>query len=268
MEPSLVQDESAIANNVRIPLNASFEVLAVHRRAALHLLPNVEDPEYNEPMKFSKLKSSRHYSWIDNLTVSLPEGYRLCRATRALALPGAVYWEIDFKAAKTAQSHIRIGIATVAADMEAPVGVDGEGFGVRDLGGAFHRARRRPFAAFGVGDTVGFGIDAHGEFATMRVFVNGADQGIAFDQIPQNQWYPAVSIYRDAVVQGRFVRPFKFDPGAEWAAAGDLPEGVRTALFTSKDIVKWMKVLDAGPNNKEAYRAIHVALTPAHQMPI
>jgi hypothetical protein len=92
--------------------------------------------------------------------------------------------------------------------------------------------------------------------------------GIAFDDIPQNGWYPAVSIYRDALVLGRFLRPFKFGPGAEWAAAGDLPEGVRKELFTSKDIIKYMKVLDAGPHNKEAYHAILVTLTPAHQMPI
>jgi hypothetical protein len=151
MEPSHLSQYAVIQNNVRILLNASFDCHAVHRRASLHLLPDVDEPEYNEAMEFSKLKSSRRYKFFDNFT------------------------EIDFKAAKTEKSHVRIGIATIAADMEAPVGTDGEGYCVRDLGGAFHRGQRRPFGTFGVGDTIGFGIETHAELVTMRVFVNGVD---------------------------------------------------------------------------------------------
>jgi hypothetical protein len=268
MDVSASVDESCVANNVRIRLDATFETIAVHRRAALDLLPFVDDPEYDTPMEFSKLKSSRRYTFINNLTITLPDGYRLCRATRPLALPGRVFWEIKFVSAKTEKSHIRIGIATVKADMEGPVGVDAFGYCVRDRGGAFHRGRQRPFPEFHPGDTIGFGVVSSGETAQMSFFINGEFQGVGFDDIPNDRWFPAVSIYRDAVVTARFMRPFKFDPGMEWRAAGELPEGRRTQLFTSKDIVKWMKVLDAGDHNKEAYKAIVEALTPAHQMPM
>jgi hypothetical protein len=267
MDP-LPIDDPQIPNNVRIPLHAAFEALAVHRRAALGLLPFVDDPEYDDRMEFSKLKSSRSYNFLDNLTVTLPGGYRLCRVTRPLQLPGRLYWEIDFTGAKNGQSHVRAGIATLHADMEAPVGVDEFGYCVRDLGGAFHCARKAPFAHFPAGSTIGFGVETRSNGTAMRVFVNGVDQGDAFVGIREEQWFPAVSIYRDAKVKGRFLRPFKFDPGGNWKAAGDLPEGVRHQLFMSKDIVRWMKVLDAGDHNKEAYKAIMEALTPAHQMPI
>jgi hypothetical protein len=268
MDLPAILDESRVANNVRIHLNAAFEALAVHRRAALDLLPHVDDPEFDSPMEFSRLKSSRYYKFIDSFTVTGSDGYRLCRATRSLSLPGRVYWEMDFSSGNSDKSHIRIGIATVKADMEGPVGVDGFGYCVRDRGGAFYRGRRRPFSGFGIGDTIGFGMTSKGRLSEMRVFINGIERGVAFEDIPEGRWFPAVSVFRDAQVTGRFVRPFKFDPGRDWTAAGDLPEGERTQLFTSKDIVKWMKVLDAGDHNKEAYKAIMEALTPAHQMPI
>jgi hypothetical protein len=249
-------------------MRLKFEELAVHRRAALGLLQEVQDPEYDHPMSFSELKSSRHYKFpnSDNLTISLSGGYRLCRATRPFPLPGPCYWEIEFKSAKSPESHIRCGIATVKADMGTPVGFDEFGYSARDLGGAFHRGHRSPSPEFSVGDVIGFGFDG----STLRMWINGVDQGILFEGIDSAlEWMPAVSIYRDAEVVGRFVRPFSFDPGPDWKAAGDIPPGEPRGLFTSRDLVKWMKTsLDAGELNDSAWKAIHDALTPAHEMPM
>jgi hypothetical protein len=251
-----------------MPMKLKFEELAVHRRAALGLLPNVQDPEYETRQAFSELKSSRLYKFLtpDNLTVSLSGGYRLCRAKRCLPLPGRYYWEIDFKAASSSDSHVRIGIATVKADLEAPVGSDGAGYGLRDLGGAFHRGRRSPSPEFSVGDVIGLGFDG----SHLDMWINGKYQGVIFDEIESSSdWIPAVSVYRDAEISGRFVRPFSFDPGVDWIGAGDLPPGQPIGLFSSRDLVKWMKgTLDAGENQTAAIEAIQAALTPPQEMPM
>jgi hypothetical protein len=249
-------------------MKLKFEELAVHRRAALGLLSQVQDPEYDSPMCFSELKSSRHYKFPngDHFTISLSGGYRLCRATRFFPLPGFCYWEIEFKSAETTESHVRCGIATLKADLETPVGFDEYGYSVRDLGGAFHKGHRSPSPEFSVGDVIGFGFDG----STLRMWKNGMDQGVIFDGIDQNlQWMPAVSIYRDAQLLGRFVRPFSFDPGEDWKAAGDLPPGEPQGMFSSKDLVKWMRTsLEVGDYYEAACTAILEALTPPHEMPM
>jgi hypothetical protein len=263
-----METPAVVTKYPKMPMKLKFEELAVHRRAALGLLPNVEDPEYDARQTFSQLKSSRHYKFLtqDNLTVTLSGGYRLCRATRCLPLPGRYYWEIDFKAANSNESHIRIGIATLKADLEAPVGCEATGYSLRDLGGAFHRGRRSSSPAFSVGDVVGIGFDG----THLDMWVNGTYHGVIFDRIDDScDWMPAVSVYRDAEVVGRFVRPFIFDPGSDWLAAGDLPPGRPVGLFSSRDLVKWMKgTLDAGENHDAAIEAIRTALTPPHDMPM
>jgi hypothetical protein len=104
----------------------------------------------------------------------------------------------------------------------------------------------------------------------LRVSYNGTLQGVVFDNIPTSKrWLPAVSCYRDSEVYGRFGRPFTFDPGPDWTPASETPDLPETGIFTARDIVRWMKgVLDAGDRNLEAWRAIEVALTPAHELPI
>jgi hypothetical protein len=219
-------------------------------------------------MTFSLYKSSRHYRFLspDSCTVSLSGGYRLCRATRFLQYDVPSFWEIDFKAAKTEDSHVRVGVATLKADMESPVGSDAEGYCVRDRGGAFHCARRKDTPGFGVGDTVGLGF-GNGE---LSLWINGVHHGIIFDGIDaEKKWMPAVSVYRDAEVVGRFRRPFRFDPGNEWHEAGDLPKEEPVGLFSSRQLVIWMKgSIDAGEHYSKAIEAIDAALVPPHQMPI
>jgi hypothetical protein len=267
MEP---EEPPPIEKGQKVTLRLRFEELGVHRRASLGLLPNVEDPELNDRMQFSRLKSSRRYRFIDNFTVTLSGGYRLCRANRPLLFPGRYYWEIEFRSAKASDSHVRLGIATLRADMEGPVGVDTEGYSIRDLGGKIHNADRTEFSPFSVGDTIGFFLESTGSGAQLHVSYNGISQGIVFENIDESKrWNPAISIYRDSEVYGRFNRPFNFEPGEEWTPAAATPDLPPTALFTSREIVRWMKgVLDAGDLNLEAWQTIEVALTPPHELPI
>ena len=256
-------------------LKLKFEELGVYRRAALGLLPNVNDPELQDIMAFSTLKSSRKYKFLDpkNLTVTLEGGYRLCRSTRYLPLDRNYFWEIDFTSIKNEESHVRIGIATIKADMEAPVGSDKNGYCIADLGKSFHngwknkKAKTPPFHA---SDTIGLGFMPGPESIALRLFVNGIDYGIIYDNISnEERWTPAISIYREAVVTGRFFRPFKFDPGEDWTAAGDIPRDIPDLPIIAKDLVKAMKGTMSLSEQSELYmQAIYAALTPAHQMPI
>ena len=148
--------------------------------------------------------------------------------------------------------------------------MDEEGYCVRDRGGAFHKAKKTPTPAFGVGDVVGFGFCHESDGAALRVWINGADHGIVFRGIDnEKQWYPAVSVYRDAEVHATFSRPFAFDPGTEWKAAVEIPDVEPVGLFTTKQLIHWMKGrLDAGEYQQQAYNAIDKAMMPAHMMPI
>lgn len=257
-------------------LKLKFEELGVYRRAALNLLPNVNDPELQENMSFSSLKSSRKYKFLDpdKLSVTLEGGYRLCRSTRYLPTDKNYYWEVDFTSIKNEESHVRIGIATINADMEAPVGVDQNGYCVADLGKSLHNGwknKKVKTPPFYPSDTVGLGFIPGPDSISLKLFINGVDHGIIYDNISKDEkWTPAVSIYRNATVTGRFFRPFKYDPGNEWAAAGDIPRDTPLLPIVAKDLVKVMKgtvALTAGENDLYM-SAIYIALTPAHQMPI
>lgn len=252
-----------------------FEEKGVFRRAALGLLPDVNDPELSDDMTFSPLKSSRSYRFLnDNLSVTLEGGYRLCRCKRSLQLDKPYYWEMIFSSAKTSESHIRVGIATIKADMEAPVGVDNFGYCVGDLGKCVHNGwenKEYKSPKFGVGDTIGFGFIPGPESISVKVFINGVDHGFAFTNVDRTmKWFPAVSIYRDAVVSGVFERPFRYDPGPEFASPKDLPKERARYRIHAKDLVKIMKTYsELSQEDRDKYiKAIDVALTPAHQMPI
>lgn len=252
-----------------ILLQLHFDEEGLYRRAALGLLPEVQDPEANKPMKLSSRKSSRRFKFLEENKVTLSEGYRLCRATRYLPLPGSYFWEVSFSQ-KTNDSHVRIGIATVKAEMEGPVGMDSEGYCVRDRGGAYHNAKKSPSPEFSAGDILGFGFTSDETGASLHLWINGDYKGAIFTGIdPTKHWIPAVSIYRDATVQAVFHRPFEFEPGSDWTAAADVPDTPPDGKLTADKLAYWMRgKLEAGEDQEIAYKAILVAMTPPHQMPI
>lgn len=248
-----------------IELRLHFDPAVVYRRAALGLLPHVQDPECSSAMGLSALKSSRDVVFAGADTVTNAGGYRLCRATRELDSGARYYWEIDF----AGSGHIRAGIATRAADTEAPVGCDAEGYSVRDLGGKYHCGAREPSAGFSAGDTIGFGFYCGSGGYTLRLFVNGADCGVLFGGIDAGRrWLPAVSTYGGASASARFRRPFRYEPGAEWAAAGDCPCAAASELFTAERLIEVMRTTLSpyDEHEREYLAAIDTALIPANQM--
>ena len=119
-----------------------------------------------------------HISWLDRspflrisptaLTATTDRGFRSARANIPIR-SGAWYYELHVlrgsSSAGSAQGsgevgnpHIRVGWGRREALLEAPVGSDGYGYGLRDVGGEkVHLSRPRAYAGrgFGTGDVVG-----------------------------------------------------------------------------------------------------------------
>ncbi|OHS95027.1 SPRY domain containing protein [Tritrichomonas foetus] len=276
-------------------LNLSFEELGLIRRAALGLLPYVIDPESQFPIHLSPLKSSRNYIFSDKLTkndsdrielshiengnydrVTLDSGYRLCRASRRLQLDQKYYWEFHFCPESHPDSHLRVGIATTKADMEAPVAVDQEGYCFRDLGGSYHNGHRNHNASltetFKIGDIIGIGFVPNEKSISLQLFINGIDKGIFFDNIEKKlKWIPSLSIFKNAVVKANFKRPFAFDPGQDWGAPYDMKnEDMNDCFIDVYQLCHIMKTeISCKTEDKDCYfEAMDKALIPAHLMAI
>jgi hypothetical protein len=119
------------------------------------------------------------------------------------------------------ESHVRLGWASDAAALNAPVGYDSFGFGYRDIAGSkVNKSVRTDHygAEFNIGDVIGchICIDRYDSSnSEMRFFKNGIDQGTAFKgPIIQGVFFPAVSLYRDACVRVNFgpffIYPFNY----------------------------------------------------------
>lgn len=267
-----LQMENETIKNRTIPTHYKFEEIGVTRRAALGLLPNTIDPDHDLPMQLSSLKSSRQYKFISTNTVTLEGGYRICRSTRYF-IPNEYkyYWEFEFKKSENLDSHVRLGIATVNANMETPVGFDEEGYCVRDLGGAFHKRKKSPSNSFNQNNVVGFGIYVKNGGFVLNMFIDGVDQGTVFDNIDINKhWLPSLSIYKNAIVTARFDRPFKFDPGDDWKAANETPiQEVDKSFFTADFIINIMHTAIPGDERQQIlFKICQTALTPVYEMPI
>lgn len=275
----VISDPKDLFYGCMIPMR--FEEYGARRRVSLRLIPNVEDPEAKNKIVISKYKSSRKYK-IDLETGRAKNdgGYRLCRASRCLHPLQKFFWEFKFYKATQKDSHVRLGIATCSADMEAPVGVDEEGYSVRDLGGAFHESRNqkpeqylpgvKPMPGFSVGDTIGFGFThtAEKETTTLEVFINGVSQGVIFHGIdPKKEWIPSFSCYHGAVVEAHF-EDFDFDPGPEWIPVSKLEPEPQTQKYNIQQMLELMKYGTESLRTKEMVQATDAVLTPVQDMPI
>ena len=258
-----------------------FEEYGAKRRAALRLLRNIEDPEAKGKITISKFKSSRKYK-IDseNSRATNEGGYRLCRCSRLMKQRLKFFWEFKFVEAKTPNSHVRLGIATLNADMEAPVGVDAEGYCVRDQGGAYHESRQlkpdqyppgvAPFPAFHVGDTIGFGFNHTKEIekSTLEIFINGVSQGIIFNNIDATKgWIPSFSCYYGGVVEAHF-DDFEYKPSEDWIPVSQMRSEKLSAEYTVQQMIDLMKNGTESLRTKEMFEATFDVLTPVQDMPI
>lgn len=100
--------------------------------------------------------------------VSTPQGWRSIRTNYGIR-EGKYYMEFNIVNAnnKSDKSHVRIGVARKEASLEAPVGFDGYGYGIRDLNGQkMTLSRPKEFMSlhtdkcgFTTGDVIGFLVD-------------------------------------------------------------------------------------------------------------
>ncbi|KAI8474829.1 MAG: concanavalin A-like lectin/glucanase domain-containing protein [Monoraphidium minutum] len=190
----------------------------------------------------------------DRLAVTAAKGYRLARATHG-AREGAWYCEVTVSRLGET-GHCRLGWATAKAELQAPVGSDGCGFAYRDLEGSkVSAALREPYGApYGEGDVIGLLLHLppggrpmearagevvrfKGALYTMEedqearplpgsgvaFSKNGELQGVAYSDILEGTYYPAVSLYtRHCQPEGATVT---FNFGPDFAHAPPRVEG-------------------------------------------
>lgn len=167
-------------------------------------------------------------------------GFCLARSTHAVD-GGKYFWECEILDPSTrsnanpdmsrtgngeplnlsGDAHVRLGWATDAANITAPIGYDSFGYGYRDIAGSkvHNSVRTENYGEpFGIGDVIGchISMDLHEPFKNeIRFFKNGVDQGTAFKGSGiKGVFFPAVSLYRDALVRVNFgpyyIFPYNF----------------------------------------------------------
>ena len=197
----------------------------------------------------------------DLLRMSSTKGYRMCRATHGVEY-GRWYFEITI-ATLGPTGHSRLGWASHRAELHAPVGYDANSYAYRDVNGMrVHAARRKYYGEpYAEGDVIGClvvlppraqlprraplrlckykrevyaerheGDDKRAplEGACVAFYKNGVCQGVAYEGLAQDVYFPAGSLYTDAAATGDAARPasidFNFGPSFKCA-----PEGVEFA---------------------------------------
>ncbi|KAL7472157.1 hypothetical protein ACHAXS_012489 [Conticribra weissflogii] len=151
--------------------------------------------------------------------------------------------------------HIRVGWSTRLGDLQAPVGYDKHSYAIRDISGSrVHNSRREDLwggREFGPGDVMGFAISLQGETVanetgeasetnptnsneneesakTLRncifFFKNGEllgkIDGLAFDNIAPDTYFPAISCYEESAARLNFGPHFVYPPAS-------LPYGIK-----------------------------------------
>lgn len=100
----------------------------------------------------------------DLQSVTNPSGWFSARANVGMR-EGCHYFEYDIVRGNEGRAHVRVGIARREAALEAPVGFDGYGYGMRDVGGEkITLSRPRAYmppeeGGFKTGDTLGILVE-------------------------------------------------------------------------------------------------------------
>ncbi|KAK9804956.1 hypothetical protein WJX73_003518 [Symbiochloris irregularis] len=187
----------------------------------------------------------------ENLTLTFHKGYRMARATHG-AYQGTWYFEVTMQHLGET-GHCRLGWSAGQGELQAPVGYDAHSFAYRDLEGVkVHRALRQEYGKpFREGDVVGcflhlppggrpldkdvaeevtwkgtLSLTDGGpqepakplEGSAIAFTLNGVSQGIAFTDILEGTYFPAVSMYtmvrqtEGAKATFNFGPTFQFEP--------------------------------------------------------
>ena len=154
-------------------------------------------------------------------TVTGELGFRTARTAHGVKI-GSWFCEARILDPKKPNGHVRLGWTTSAGEIQAPVGYDEHSYGWRDVDGSkVQRSRRTAYGAgYKSGNVVGMLIRivdpraraATTEGTTIEYFLDGVSQGIAFDNLPDQRYYPAVSLYMGAAVRMNFGPDFEFAP--------------------------------------------------------
>lgn len=204
----------------------------------------------HEPVRLSQATTHSNLSMtydLERLCVSNPnKGYRSCKATHGVER-GCWYYEVEVPIDAT--GHFRVGWSQILGDLNAPVGYDEYSYSFRDVdGGAFHVSRGKPYGQkWGPGDVIGCMVEISAFKESMRTeanrllgqiqakyppkkegtykvsleilptsritfFVNGISQGVAFTNLYNAKYYPALSIYMGGPLKVNFGPNFAFPP--------------------------------------------------------
>lgn len=150
-----------------LPLNRrgyKYKPCRRHVQLAANMYLTVEAEPHGVRVSYFDRASAMAVS-DDLSTVTTPGGWMSARANVAMR-QGRHYFEYDIvRANDGGRAHVRIGVARREAALEAPVGFDGYGYAVRDVGGErVTLSRPRPYMpaaehGFRTGDTVGFLVE-------------------------------------------------------------------------------------------------------------
>lgn len=150
-----------------LPLNRrgyKYKPCRRHSQLAANMYLTVESEPYGVRTSYFDRASGVAVS-DDLASITTPGGWLSARANVAMRA-GRHYFEYDIvRANDGGRAHVRVGVARREAALEAPVGFDGYGYAVRDVGGErVTLSRPRPYMApdtggFRTGDTLGFLVD-------------------------------------------------------------------------------------------------------------
>eukprot|EP00866_Antonospora_locustae_P001286 jgi/Antlo1/1286/1848 len=178
-----------------------------------------------KPRLSNKRKSADIILTDDGLTATGCDGYRTALSTHGLSF-GKLYFEMEMK---NRCGAARVGIATLAAEINGPVGMDMEGYSYGSRNGyAFHRSIRKSYGApYGYRDIVGVFVAVsdgstileesddsveRDDVSYIRFSKNGKEMEIAYSTLPSRVLYPAVSLYEGCCVTFNFGPYFAFPP--------------------------------------------------------
>lgn len=178
-----------------------------------------------KPRLSSTRKSAEIILSGDGLTATGCIGYRTALSTHGVSF-GRLYFEMEVK---NGSGAVRVGVATLSAEINGPVGIDVEGYSYGSRNGyAFHKSKRKRYGApYGYRDIVGVlvmvsdgptvledsknNVDRN-DMSYIRFSKNGKEMGIAYNTLPTKVLYPAVSLYDGCCVTFNFGPYFAFPP--------------------------------------------------------
>ncbi|KAJ3128626.1 Set1/Ash2 histone methyltransferase complex subunit ASH2 [Physocladia obscura] len=214
------------------------------------LYPDLNNPENGPVVLSSELTHTAPQMKIsvDGLTVFTDKGYRMSKATHGV-YEGCWYYEVTFHSKE--KGHARVGWSQISGDLQAPCGYDKFSYSFRDFPGTlFHESvqmRSKDGDVLGLMITLPsqsdvdnlvrrlWSVDAsYVQFRTkplqkldsseIRYFKNGKELGVAFTNLYNGKYYPAVSSYQYGTLTLNFGPNFAYPLPTGARAYSDVPK--------------------------------------------